>query len=56
MSFEQVWRNRVVTDLEGVSVPFIAKPDLMENKRQVGRLRDLADLEELALIVDAEEI
>jgi len=34
----------------GLSVPFISKPDLIENKRQVGRLRDLADAEELSLL------
>lgn len=54
MPFEQVWRNRVETDVEGLPVPFISKADLIENKRQVGRLRDLADAEELALIPDKE--
>jgi len=34
----------------GLSIPFISKADLIENKRQVGRLRDLADAEELELI------
>jgi hypothetical protein len=52
MSFEQVWRNRVETEMEGLSIPFISKSDLIDNKRQVGRLRDLADAEELALIPD----
>ena len=52
MPFDQVWRNRVETNVEGLSVPFISKSDLIDNKRQVGRLRDLADAEELALIPD----
>jgi hypothetical protein len=52
MPFEQVWRNRVETEVGGVRVPFISKADLIENKRQVGRLRDLADAEELELIPD----
>jgi hypothetical protein len=56
MSFEQVWRNRIVAEVEGLSIPFISKPDLIENKRQVGRLRDLADVEELGLIADVGEI
>jgi hypothetical protein len=47
---EQVWRNRIETTVAGLSVPFISKPDLIANKRQVGRLRDLADAEELTLI------
>jgi hypothetical protein len=52
MPFDQVWRNRVETEIEGLSVPFISKSDLIDNKRQVGRLRNLADAEELALIQD----
>jgi hypothetical protein len=53
MPFDQVWRNRIETEVEGLSIPFISKQDLIENKRQVGRLRDLADAEELALIPDS---
>ena len=53
MAFDQVWRNRVETVVDGLPVSFISKSDLMENKRQVGRLRDLADVEELARIPDA---
>ncbi len=52
MSFDQVWSNHVETEVDGLSIPFISKADLIENKRQVGRLRDLADAEELALIPD----
>lgn len=55
MSFDQVWQNRVETNVSGISVPFISKSDLIENKRQVGRLRDLADAEELASIPDVEK-
>ena len=53
MPFDLVWRNRVEAEVAGICVPFISKADLIENKRQVGRLRDLADAEELALIPDA---
>jgi hypothetical protein len=52
MPFDQVWRNRVEAKMEGLSIPCISKSDLIDNKRQVGRLRDLADAEELALIPD----
>ena len=55
MSFDQVWRNRVETMVEGLSISFISKADLIENKRQVGRLRDLADVEELELIPEPQE-
>ena len=50
MTFDQVWRNRVENEVEGHSIPFICKQDLIENKRQTGRLRDLADAEELELL------
>ncbi len=55
MSFEQVWSNRVEAEVGGVVVPFISKKDLIANKQQVGRLRDLADVEELEQIPDADE-
>ncbi len=50
MPFDQVWRNRVEATIAGLLFPFIAKADLIENKRQVGRLLDLADAEQLSLI------
>jgi hypothetical protein len=56
MPFEQVWRNRIEAEVGGVMVPFISKADLIENKRQVGRLRDLADAEELELIPKGGEV
>jgi len=55
MAFDQVWRNRVEILVEEVMVPFISKADLIDNKAQVGRLRDLADAEELARIPEREE-
>lgn len=54
MPFEQVWRNRVEARVEGLAIPFISKADLIENKRKVGRLRDLADVEELERIPDVD--
>ncbi|HEV2618850.1 MAG TPA: hypothetical protein VGU23_02815 [Acidobacteriaceae bacterium] len=55
MPFDQVWRNRIESEVHGLVVPLISKLDLIENKRQVGRLRDLADAEELAKIPDTTE-
>lgn len=55
MSFDQAWRNRVETVVDGVTVPFISKADLIGNKQQVGRLRDLADVEELERIAEVKE-
>ena len=40
--------------MEGIAVPFISKADLIENKLQAGRLRDLADVEELNPILDVD--
>ncbi len=54
MPFFQVWRNRIEVKVEGLDIPFISKADLIENKRQTGRLRDLADAEELTRIPDVE--
>lgn len=54
MPFDQVWRSRIETEVEGLTIPFISKSDLIENKRQVGLLRNLADAEELSLIPDPE--
>lgn len=39
MPFDRVWRNRVHAIVEGLSIPFILKADLIDNKRQVGRFR-----------------
>jgi len=52
MTFDQVWRNCVRVDVAGLQVPVISKFDLIANKQQVGRLRDLADVEELAMLPD----
>ena len=54
MTFDQVWRNRMEAEVEGLRVPFISKADLIANKRQTGRLRDLADVEELERLPDVE--
>ena len=56
MSFDQVWRNRMEREIGGLLVRFISKADLMENKRQTGRLRDLADVEELELIPEIDDL
>ena len=45
-------RSRRFARIEGVTVHFISKRDLIQNKRQVGRLIDLADAEQLALLPD----
>lgn len=48
VDFDQAWARRIEDRIEGVHVAFIAKNDLIQNKRATGRHRDLADLEELS--------
>jgi len=47
VTFDEAWLGRTYVTLEGVSVPVIGKRELIKNKRTVGRLQDLADVEEL---------
>ena len=48
VSFEQVWRNRVEADVNGLlAAPFISRDDLIANKLRGGRAQDLADVEQL---------
>jgi hypothetical protein len=43
VTFEASWTRRVMVDVEGVSVSFIGRADLLANKRAVGRPQDLRD-------------
>ena len=56
MPFDQVWLNRVDAVVDGVTVHFISKDDLIENKRQVGRSIDLADVEQLTLLSEESDL
>lgn len=47
VDFESAWRNRVETRVDGRSLSVLGREELIANKRAVGRLRDLADLEDL---------
>jgi hypothetical protein len=48
VDFEECYDKRMITDVGGVVVPFIDLENLRRNKQTVGRLQDLADLENLA--------
>ena len=50
VSFDESWNQRIYVTLDGVSVPVIGKRELIKNKRAVGRLQDLADVEQLELL------
>jgi len=47
VDFEQAWQRRVEVDIDGLSVPFISKPDLIKNKESTGRDKDLLDVKYL---------
>lgn len=47
MSFEQAWPRRRTVTLAGLSVPIIGRDNFITNKRAMGRMRDLADVEDL---------
>jgi hypothetical protein len=47
VDFEFCYGRRVEAELDGVRIPFISLEDLRTNKTASGRLRDLADVENL---------
>jgi hypothetical protein len=47
VDFERAWRNRTSLRLMGVDAHLIGRAELIQNKRALGRARDLADVEAL---------
>jgi hypothetical protein len=47
VTFQEAWATREHGDINGLKVPFISKEMLKRNKAATGRMRDLADLEQL---------
>jgi hypothetical protein len=43
VEFDQAWQHRVETDIDGLKIPFISKPDLIKNKESTGRDKDTLD-------------
>lgn len=50
VSFEEADKEKVVTDIEGLAIPFIQLKHLILSKMNTGRMKDLADIEELQRI------
>ncbi len=48
-TFEEAWKSRVETEIDGLPMVFIGKDVLIKNKAEVGRPKDLADLSRLTL-------
>jgi len=49
VEFAGAWERRVVSELDGISVPFISLEDYVANKRAAGRKKDAYDLEALGI-------
>ena len=47
VDFDTVWNGRIEGQVDGLTVDIIGLGELLQNKRASGRLKDLADLEEL---------
>ena len=45
--FDEAWPHRVEVDWDGLAVRFISRELYIQNKRAVGRIKDLADLDRL---------
>jgi predicted nucleotidyltransferase len=48
VGFDEAWRRKVIADVDGLSVWFIGRDDLVVNKAATGRPKDLADLDALS--------
>jgi hypothetical protein len=44
VEFDEAWKERVVANVDGLEVPIMSSRHLIQNKRAVGRPRDLADV------------
>ena len=53
VDFEAAWSERSSVTLDGETVPLISKSNLIKNKKAVGRLQDLADVEALEAVDEA---
>ena len=47
LDFEACWERRLDIEIANIPVTLIGIDDLIENKEKAGRLRDLADVEDL---------
>lgn len=47
VEFEDAWKDRVLHESGAIRIPFIGRAAMVVNKRETGRLKDLADLEAL---------
>jgi hypothetical protein len=48
LEFDAAWPNRIMANFDDVPAPVLGLEDMRTAKRAAGRLKDLADLEELS--------
>jgi len=47
LTFEEAWASRSDATLDGIATHFIGRAELLRNKEQTGRAKDLGDAEEI---------
>lgn len=47
ITFDEAWPNRLIVELDGLSVSVLGRNELLRNKRAVGRPQDQADVSRL---------
>ncbi|MEB3222548.1 MAG: hypothetical protein VKS61_10760 [Candidatus Sericytochromatia bacterium] len=47
VTFDDAWPRKTWLRLQGIEVPVIGRDDYLANKRATGRMRDLADVEDV---------
>lgn len=55
LRFGEAFKNAIVQDIDGITVPVLSISDLIRNKRATGRTKDLADAEALEVARHSEE-
>lgn len=56
VEFDSAWQRRTSVTLDGQQIPLISFPDLIANKKAVGRLQDLADVEALEALPEKQSL
>ena len=47
VSFDEAWASRMTAQVEGRTVGFLGRAELLKNKQAAGRVKDIADVERL---------
>ena len=47
LEYDSAWKNREVVEIEGLTISVLGRDDLIRNKKAVGRVQDIADVNRL---------